>query len=188
MSRPGVVVRDPHPPRRRGRQRGAIAVAVRDGGQQIDAGKALERVRHRQQLGLGKRIGDPAAKRKSPDAGRLRGMRNDDDAVVHHGVIGCFGAVPFQHGEFRQMQVAALAVAEHPREIENLRSRPPPAVSCRRIPARSADSAWRARRRHAMSSVRGACRWVSLPGETCKIPVSTSAKPCSSNHAAQRPW
>src|SRR5229473_927620 len=33
------------------------------------------------------------------------------------------------------------------------------------------------------SSVRGACRWVSLPGETCKIPVSTSAKPCSSNHA-----
>src|SRR6266446_9579071 len=34
-----------------------------------------------------------------------------------------------------------------------------------------------------LSSVRGACRWVSLPGETCKIPVSTSAKPCSSNHA-----
>ena len=39
------------------------------------------------------------------------------------------------------------------------------------------------RRRRRSSSVRGACRWVSLPGETCRMPVSTSAKPCSSNHA-----
>ena len=34
-----------------------------------------------------------------------------------------------------------------------------------------------------VNSVHGACRWVSLPGETCKIPVSTSVNPCSSNHA-----
>ena len=34
-----------------------------------------------------------------------------------------------------------------------------------------------------MISVRGACRCVSLPGETWRIPVSTSAKPCSSNQA-----
>src|ERR1700753_1361958 len=33
------------------------------------------------------------------------------------------------------------------------------------------------------SSVRGACKWVSLPGETCRIAVSTSVKPCSSNQA-----
>src|SRR5437764_753946 len=33
------------------------------------------------------------------------------------------------------------------------------------------------------NSVRGACRWVSLPGETCKMAVSTSTKPWSSNHA-----
>jgi len=35
----------------------------------------------------------------------------------------------------------------------------------------------------AINSVRGACKWVSLPGETCKIPVSTSTNPCSSNQA-----
>ena len=64
--------------------------------------------------------------------------------VGHHGVIAGIGAIPFQHGEFRQMQVAALAVAEHPGEFEDLRSRRPPAISCRRIPARCADSAWRA--------------------------------------------
>src|SRR5205085_9791657 len=31
----------------------------------------------------------------------------------------CVGAVPFQHREFRQMQVAALAVAKHTRELED---------------------------------------------------------------------
>src|ERR1700731_3112021 len=35
----------------------------------------------------------------------------------------------------------------------------------------------------AMNSTRGACKWVSLPGETCRIAVSTSVKPCSSNQA-----
>ena len=66
----------------------AIAFAVRDGGEQIDAGKALECRSHRQQFGFGKRIGDPAAKRKLPDAGRLRGMSDDDNAVGHDGIIG----------------------------------------------------------------------------------------------------
>src|ERR1700760_3964616 len=34
-----------------------------------------------------------------------------------------------------------------------------------------------------VNSTRGACKWVSLPGETCRIAVSTSVKPCSSNQA-----
>ena len=92
-----------------------------DRGQQIDPGKALECRRHRQQFRLGERIGRPAAKRKPPDPGRLRRMRDHDDAVGHHGVIARIRAVPFQHGEFGQMQIAALAVAEHPRELEYLR-------------------------------------------------------------------
>ncbi len=106
------------------RQCRAIALAVRNGRQQIDAGKALERCGHRQQFRLGKRIGGLAAKRKPSDAGRLRGMGDHDDAVGHDGVIGRIGAIPFQHGEFGKMQIAAFAVAKHPRKLENLLLRP----------------------------------------------------------------
>jgi hypothetical protein len=35
----------------------------------------------------------------------------------------------------------------------------------------------------AINSVRGACKWVSLPGEICRTAVSISVKPCSSNQA-----
>ena len=47
-------------------------------------------------------------------------MRNHDDGVRHDGVVGGVRAIPFQHGEFRQMQIAALAVAEYAREFEDL--------------------------------------------------------------------
>ena len=47
-------------------------------------------------------------------------MRDHDDGVGHDSVIACIRAVPFQHREFRQMQIAALAVAEHARELEYL--------------------------------------------------------------------
>ena len=81
------------------------------------------------------------------------------------------------------MQIAALAVAEHAREFEDLLPRRRRAVSWRRIPARSANNASRACRRRGSIRCAGACRCVSLPGETCRMPVSTSAKPCSSNQA-----
>jgi len=45
-------------------------------------------------------------------------MGDDDDGVGHHRVIGRIGAVPFQHGELGQMQIAALAIAKHPGEFE----------------------------------------------------------------------
>src|SRR5690349_3243446 len=45
-------------------------------------------------------------------------MRNYDDGVGHDRVIARLGAVPFQHREFGQMQIAALAVAEYARELE----------------------------------------------------------------------
>ena len=46
-------------------------------------------------------------------------MRDDDEAVGHHGVIAGIGAIPFQHREFGQMQFTALAVAKHPRQLED---------------------------------------------------------------------
>ena len=116
---PGVVVGDPHPRSGGRRQSRAIAPSVRDGGEQIDAGKALECGRHRQKLRLGKRIGDAAAKRKSPDPGRLRRMGDDHDAIGHHGVVARIRPVPFEHGEFRQMQTATLAIAKHPGKLED---------------------------------------------------------------------
>jgi len=48
-------------------------------------------------------------------------MRDDDDAVRHHRLVGLICAIPFQHGEFRQMQVAAFAGAKHPRQFEYFR-------------------------------------------------------------------
>jgi len=80
------------------------------------------------------------------------------------------------------MQIAALAVAEYPREFEDfLLPRGQQLLAgefgeVRRYRLARVPSA-------RTSSVRGACRWVSLPGETCKMPVSTSLNPCSSNHA-----
>ena len=81
------------------------------------------------------------------------------------------------------MQIATLAVAEHPREFEDLllaRGQQLLGGEFRRGPQIT-------RRARAVgvgsSSVRGACRCVSLPGDTCRIPVSTSTKPCSSNQA-----
>jgi len=77
--------------------------------------------RHGQSLGLGKWIGKPAAKRELPDPGRLRRTGDDGDGVGHDGIVRRVGAVPFQHGEFGKMQIAALAVAKHPRKLEDLR-------------------------------------------------------------------
>ena len=47
-------------------------------------------------------------------------MGDDDDAVGHHGIVGRVGTVPLQHGELGKMQVAALAIAKHPRQLEDL--------------------------------------------------------------------
>ena len=42
-------------------------------------------------------------------------------AIVHQRLVAGMRPVPFQHGEFRMVQGAALAVAEHPRQREQLR-------------------------------------------------------------------
>ncbi len=52
-------------------------------------------------------------------SGDSRGHGEESDAVGHHGLIGFAGAIPFEHGEFRVMQRAALAITEHPGELED---------------------------------------------------------------------
>src|SRR5260370_36707646 len=88
---PAVVIGDPHPLSCRCREPCAVAVAARYGGKQIDPGIALERRRYRQPLRLGKWIGDLAAKRKSPDAGCLRGMGDHGQAISHDRIISLIG-------------------------------------------------------------------------------------------------
>src|SRR5206468_7626870 len=81
--RPCVVLGDSYLPPCRCCQRLAVASAVRDRVKQIDSCKPLERCRYRQQLRLGEGVGRLASKRKSRDARRLCGVRNDDDAIRH---------------------------------------------------------------------------------------------------------
>ena len=82
------------------------------------------------------------------------------------------------------MQRAALAVAEYPGELEDAplaRRQQFLAGKFRRgvqIEPREAPSG-------AASAVAKACKWVSLPGETCKAPVSTSTKSWPGEPGAQ---
>ena len=82
---------------------------------------AREGLRHRHALRRGKRIDGLAAKRELLGAGGARRLGQQRRAVVHQRLVGLVRPVPFQHGEFRMMQRAALAVAEHAGEIEDAR-------------------------------------------------------------------
>ena len=95
----------------------------------------------RQPLGRGERIGLAVAERNSSRPAAARGRRQQRRAVLHQGLVGLVGAIPFEHGELGMMQRPALAVAEDAGEGRRSASRRPPAASCRRIPARCADRA-----------------------------------------------
>ena len=104
----------------------ALKLALGGGVNMADANRLVVRHRvsfiqplpHSYQTRIATIPGVSAAERKSPDSGRLRRMRNHDDAVGHDSVIAGVRAIPLQHRELGQMQIAALAVAEHPRELE----------------------------------------------------------------------
>ena len=117
--RPGVVVRNPNAILGRASQSVAIALAVTDGGEQVDAGEPREGGGNRQQFGLGEGVGAAAAKAEHPGAGGGSGLRDHGDAIGDHRLIGLAGAIPFQHGEFRQVEVTPFAVAEHAREFDD---------------------------------------------------------------------
>ena len=80
---------------------------------------ALEGFRHRHALRRGKRIDGLVAERELLGAGGARRLGHQRRAVVHQRLIRLVRPIPFQHGEFRVMQRAALAVAEHAGEFEN---------------------------------------------------------------------
>ena len=118
----------------------------------------------------------PAAKSQDLRPSRFRRKRQNGRTIAHQSVIRLARAIPLDHGEFRVVQRAALAVAEDLGEFDD-----PPLARRQELlagkfrrgaqiePARSAV-------RRPSASVAKACRWVSLPGETCNAPVSTSTK------------
>ena len=88
--------------------------------QEIDAGKARRKPRRRSAVPA-RRTDRPTRPRKVScrRPGRLRRQRQDRRAVGHQRLVRLAGAIPFDQREFRMMQRAALAVAEHPGELED---------------------------------------------------------------------
>jgi hypothetical protein len=116
----------PRPDAQGGLRGGGERVAVAgpavgaDGGQEVDAGMAVEGLGEGQALRRGLRVDGLAPVGEGPGAGGLGGERQQGGAVVHQRLVGGGGAVPFQHGELGMVQRAALAVAPHPGELEDL--------------------------------------------------------------------
>src|ERR1043166_4107093 len=119
--RPGIVGSDPYPRfcRRRG-ERVAIGIVRRHRREQIDLGKAREGLRHGHSLRFGKWRRDAIAEGKPPRAGGVRGGSDQRRTILHDCFVGFLRAIPFKQRELGVMQRAALAVAEHPGEVENL--------------------------------------------------------------------
>ena len=96
-------------PRRGGERRRVLG-----GGQHIGADVARERVRDGEAFDPRQIGGDAAA----GDDRRQDGAQIRRGLVDQRGHVGA-GAVPFQHGELGRMEIAALAVPPHPRELED---------------------------------------------------------------------
>ena len=174
MRMPAAVA--PPPRARRGRARRAG-----EGRQQVDAGERSNASatvsRSRRGEGSAVRSFHAAAGSRRPWRPRPGSPRSPPSALV-----GLVGPVPLQHGELGMVQRPALAVAEHPGEIEDLRL----AGRQQLLAGEFRRGVQVARRRvaaGAISSVAKACRWVSLPGETCSAAVSTSTKPRRRNQS-----
>ena len=71
--------------------------------QEIDAGKARERISHAEPRGRGEWVGRAAAKGKLPRAGRLRCLHQNDGAVAHQRFVALAGPIPFDQREFRRV-------------------------------------------------------------------------------------
>ena len=97
--------------------RGAV-VPKRRG--EIEACKLAEGFGDRDPHGRRERIGSPTAKLERSGAGRLGAGLYDVQCVLDDRVVTLVHPVPFQHGEFWGIQVAALAVSIDGRKRENL--------------------------------------------------------------------
>ncbi len=99
----------------------SVEPSGRDGGEQVDAGKAGKRLGDAQALGFEERIGLAAPVGETPGARRLGGERQDRGAIAHQRLVGFAGPVPFEHREFGMVQRPALAVAVDMGEAGNPR-------------------------------------------------------------------
>ena len=127
---------------------GAIRLAVRQGRQQVDAGETRRRPRRRS-AARARQTDRPSRPRKVRTLRPGRFAPPAPECAAQSPISASYGsprAIPFEHGEFRMVQRAALAVAEDLGEVDDPRARPPPTASCRQIPARCADRAGAKRR------------------------------------------
>ncbi len=102
-----------------GGERLAVRLAAGQRRQQVDAGETLERRGDAQPFRRRERVGRAAAKAPLPRSGRLRRKRENGRAVVHQRRQRLAGPVPFDQGEFRMVQRAALAIAKNPGEFDD---------------------------------------------------------------------
>ena len=138
-------------------------------------------------LRLGEGIGAPPAQCQLGRAGRVAPPSpRRASAIVHHRLIGLFGAVPFDHGEFRGVQRRLARGCGRRGRNRRSASRRRQAASSWRIRARCGGSAAARSPPGATSSVAKAWRWASLPGEICSAAASTSTKPSRVEIAAER--
>jgi hypothetical protein len=72
-------------------------------------------------LDLGMRIAGAVAEAELFPAGDVGGEAQHGEAILLRARIRFAGAIPFQHGEFRRVQVGALAIAEGAGEVEDPR-------------------------------------------------------------------
>ncbi len=110
----------------------------------------------------------------------FRRQRQDRGAVGHQGLIRLAGAVPFEQGEFRMVQRAALAVAEHLGEFDDAA-----------LAGRQQFLAGEFRRRAQIKLRRRAVRGRERRGEGVQMGLVSAAKPATRrcrprrNHARQ---
>ena len=89
--------------------------------EQIDTGVVREGIGDRHAIGFGARVANVAAEREFLHSRRVRCQTQQRERVGDDRRIGLMSAIPFEHGELRRMQGAALAIAEHAGEIEDAR-------------------------------------------------------------------
>ena len=139
---PGVVIGDADA----GRLRGSSASASRSG---MPSGSVASRSMPAKRANASatvSRSGSAKASAERPRKVRCRvpaaraATAQDRGAIGHQRLIGFAGAIPFDKREFGIMQRAAFAVAKHLGEFDDARARRRREASCRRIPARCADS------------------------------------------------
>jgi len=75
----------------------------------------------REPFDLRMRIADAVAKAELFPAGDVGGKAQHGEAIFLHAFVRFARAIPFQHGEFRRMQIGALAISEDAGEIEDPR-------------------------------------------------------------------